>query len=109
MLRIKPGVKLDGLAPQMVLAANIVHHAYQEAGSRDCTITSGSDGAHMEGSLHYSGRALDFRMHGLAEVGVNTVALLANIQVALGENFDCLLENRYGPREHIHVEWQPKG
>jgi len=108
MLSLKHGVSLKGLQPQMVLAAEIVYGAYRDSGTPDCVITAGSDGQHMQGSLHYKGCALDFRTHGLREVGVDPRALTVKIREALGPNFDVLLEHPLAPEEHIHVEWQEK-
>ena len=108
MLRLKPGVRLTDLAPQMAVVLEVVPQAYREAGARDCTITSANDGKHKVGSLHYSGRALDFRTRDLDELGIDVLVLLVAIRDALGENFDCLLEDRYGSNEHLHVEYDPE-
>jgi hypothetical protein len=52
---------------------------------------------------------LDFRTHGLEELGIDPLVLLVAIRDALGDDFDCLLEDHFGPNEHIHAEWDPKG
>ncbi len=103
-LQLKPGVRLTGLSPQMVLAALIVGGVY-ERHTTLCTITSGNDSAHGANSLHYRGNALDFRTKNY--VG-NKGALAFEIKEALGENYDVVLESLGTDNEHLHVEYQPK-
>lgn len=67
----------------------------------DCVITSGFDGSHKVGSLHYVGRALDFRTYHVASRVLPD--LRANIADALGFDFDVVLE-----KDHLHIEYDPK-
>ena len=101
-LQLKAGVKLGKLQPQMALAAAIVHSVYQRNNAA-CTITSANDSKHMDGSLHYEGRALDFRTKNYVS---NKLMLVAEIKKALGNGFDAILESADMPNEHIHVEWR---
>lgn len=103
-MKLKPGVKLTSLQPQIVLAAMMVERMYAAAGG-ECTITSANDSTHGTSSLHYAGCALDFRTK---DFGGDKVALLADIRAALGEEFDVLLEHPGGDEEHIHVEYDPE-
>lgn len=60
-MKIKPGVELRGIQPQMAIAALIAQEVYIEEAS-ELMITSGVEGQHMATSLHYKGLALDLRM-----------------------------------------------
>lgn len=104
-MKLKPGVKLTGLTPQMALGAFIVAEVYYGHGA-SCTITSANDSRHGTNSLHFQGRALDFRTK---DFEGDKRALLAELKEALGENFDVVLEDENGPNQHIHVEHDPKG
>ncbi len=97
---IKRGVRAKGLQPEISLAIEEAREVYREFGA-DLIITSMLDGQHMEGSLHYRGRAVDFRTRHLAQPDR---ALAANrLRLALGPEYDVVLEDT-----HIHVEFDPK-
>lgn len=102
---IKSGVNLKDLAPQMALGYCIVAGVYARLNCV-CTITSGNDSTHKEGSLHYVGEALDFRTHTVSRQVLDE--LVAGVKEALGDNFDVVLESRGLPNEHLHVEYDPK-
>lgn len=106
-MQLKPGVGLADLAPQMVLAATIVNALMVKQDPLcSCTITSGNDSTHGEHSLHYKGRALDFRTHDFrGDKGL----LRDAVKAALGPDFDVVLEALGEPNEHLHVEYDPKG
>lgn len=102
--RIKHGVKLRGLTPQMAIAYVIIKHALHAIG-REARITSGSDGTHRAGSLHYQGNALDIGSRdpdGTQWTTPDKMAIAENIREELGPEFDVVVENT-----HLHVEWQP--
>lgn len=101
MISIKAGVKLDDLRPQILLGILIASSVYGKHGL-DFTITSVSDGKHMLNSKHYVGQAFDIRTRGIRIELVYT--LVEEIRVALGDNFDVVLED-----SHIHAEFDPKG
>ncbi len=61
-------------------------------------ITSTYEGNHGEGSLHYANQAYDVRIPDDSKLRI-----FAQIQAALGENFDVVLE-----RTHFHIEYDPK-
>lgn len=98
-MQIKDKVLLDKLTPQIVLGAIIVRQAYADHG-HSCVITSGSDGEHKVGSLHYEGKALDFRTRTVPAGALDS--LVAAIRLRLGDNYDVVLE-----KDHIHVEYDP--
>lgn len=98
-LSIKEGVQLTQLHRRLVLALPTILAVMEIHGS-DTTITSGRDGVHSEGSLHYTfpGRAIDLRIWHLDDAA----ATVKDLQLALGPDFDVVLEDT-----HIHVELDP--
>ncbi len=105
MLKFKFGVKLDALQPQMVLAVIVIEAVYSKYGY-DCFITSANDSSHKAGSLHYKGRALDFRLNSLKKEDREKV--VGDVAVFLGEDYDILHESPDTANEHLHVEYDPK-
>lgn len=101
-MKLKAGVRLADLCPQMVLAAVIIDGIY---GDVECVITSANDSKHGDASWHYKGRALDFRTKTYAG---DKQALRDEIKAALGQDFDVVLEALGEDNEHLHVEWDPK-
>ena len=100
MLSLKPGVRIIGMRPEILLAAVAAMEVYEAAG-HDLMITACVDGKHMAGSLHYAGAAIDLRTREVAPADVQQ--LIAQIKACLGDDFDVLLEV-----DHIHIEFQPK-
>lgn len=70
-------------------------------------VTSGNDGQHMRGSLHYDDLALDLRVWDLGD----HEEAAAEIQDRLGDDYDVIAEWRAeGDGEvpsHIHAEYDP--
>ncbi len=100
MLSLKPGVRITGIRPEILLAAVAAMEVYKAAG-HDLTITACVDGRHTTGSLHYAGAAIDLRTRDLRPADVPK--LIAQIKVCLGDDFDVLME-----LDHVHIEFQPK-
>ncbi len=101
MIRIKPGVSVRGLRPELVLALVVAKQVFAPR-QVECVITSGTDGKHSHGSLHYVGQALDFRTRELTLEQQDRVK--QELQERLGAEYDVVLE-----ATHIHIEFQPKG
>jgi hypothetical protein len=99
-MTLKPGVSLKGVRWQMFEAAVRVEGCYEKLGL-ECVITSGTDGQHIKGSLHYKGLALDFRKR-TVPVAMRP-KLLKAIRQALGPDYDVLEES-----DHVHVELDPE-
>lgn len=97
---IASGVVLRDLHPTIVLAALIVERIYAEAGQL-CVITSAADSIHQTDSLHYKGRALDFRTRNTP--GAVRQRIYEECKTRLGADYDVVL----GP-DHLHVEYDPK-
>jgi uncharacterized protein YcbK (DUF882 family) len=98
-MRLKSGVSLKDLCPQMVVAILLIKDVFQAFGYR-VIITSGSDGEHSENSLHYEGKALDFRTRHVQDEDLGPIA--ENAKQVLGDEFDVVLE-----ATHLHVEYDP--
>ncbi len=105
MLKMKSGVRLDALCSQMVLACVIAESIYAKYGY-DCVITSANDSGHKVGSLHYKGKALDFRLNSLKVE--DRVKVVGELAVALGDDFDVLHESEGTANEHLQCEFEPK-
>lgn len=105
-MKLKLGVLLKDLTPQMVLAAIVIYDAFWKH-SAECIITSANDSGHSATSWHYKGRALDFRTKHVYE-GYKAI-LVTDIKSDLGPNFDVVLEGLGTDNEHLHVEYDPKG
>lgn len=106
MIIIKKGVKISGIAPEVILAINIIDSILSPK-NYDTVITSVKDGKHSHGSKHYSGLAVDFRSKHIASDDLKKEYLM-QFKSALGEEFDVLLENLGKTQEHYHVEYHPK-
>lgn len=111
MIFLKAGVSLDKLTPQ-ALFGMVVLDQILESKQRDLVVTSagqevaerqpGAKQIHKFGSLHYSGRAFDFRTSTLpSPASVQDVIAMARIR--LGPEFDVVME-----ADHGHVEYDPK-
>ena len=107
-MRIKPGVKLDGLSYMLVWAAAVIDFIHQARGYGEATITSGLDGgdaygpARVAGTLHPRGLPLDFRIW---EIPAQLrQAFAQEVQRNLGNAFQVILEE-----DHLHVELQMTG
>ena len=106
-LRAKSGVELSSGGPEVWFAIGVAY-ALLYARSRDTVITSINDGAHKNGSKHYSDRAVDLRtkhLPGEAEK-VSFALEMKRLLDTLG--FDVILEYLSGANEHLHVEFDPK-
>jgi hypothetical protein len=104
-LLFKEGVQMKWLVPQMLLAVEVVQDEFKQQGL-DTVITSITDGVHKQNSLHYIGRALDFRTKHAAGIMKGVAARIAKRLHPLG--FDVLFEHVGEENEHLHVEWDPK-
>lgn len=101
MLKLKPGVKVQGLSNEILLAAVIANTVYASHGY-DCVVTSLLDGTHSRTSLHYCGNAIDLRTRIFPSQSV-AIAVVDDLKSCLGDDYDVVLES-----DHIHVEYQPK-
>lgn len=86
--------------PSMLYATVVAAQLWQEYG-QILVITSGTDGVHKRGSLHYPGKALDYRVRYFDEATRRKVANI--LQYRLGQSYDVILKST-----HMHVEHDPK-
>lgn len=96
-------VNMQGTVPAsvdpIIDAASTV---YEDLGY-ELIITSANDGQHMQGSLHYEGKALDLRgsrAWGYSPVDLRTIT--SHLRDRLGDAYDVVRHDT-----HIHVEHDP--
>lgn len=97
-MRLKSGVRVSGLRPEMCVALMAAESAYLRF-DEELIVTSALEGVHMAASLHYVGAAVDLRLP-----AKRRQQIARNIRERLGGDYDVVLE-----RSHIHIEFQPKG
>jgi hypothetical protein len=106
-MHFKNGVYLD-IQPEMAKGLPLIDAAYDDLGlDAECVVTSANDGRHMDGSLHYLGRAVDLRTRDLHEDVIrklaNALRMRLNGSSIINRPYQVVVE-----KDHIHVEWQPK-
>lgn len=100
-MNLKPGASLKGVGWQMFYASIVVEQTYKRYGFAECTIVSGTDSKHKDGSLHYEGEALDYRIWHILRESLDRMA--EEIRGRLGPDYDVVVEE-----DHLHIEYQPK-
>ena len=88
---LKQGVSLDGARPELLNGLDRLDALWKTHGM-ELVVTSGMDGKHMTGSLHYKGLAADLRF-----------PLRDEIKATLGPDWDVVWE-----KDHLHVELDRK-
>jgi hypothetical protein len=111
-VKFKPGVTL-ALQPEFTMALPAIDRAYEEITGQEAVMTSGTDGKHMEGSLHAKGLAGDYRIRdpggawsltqAQIEALVKRLRLLLNKDETANRPFQVIVET-----DHLHVEYQPR-
>lgn len=97
---LKDGVILSGLDIRMRWALLTLERVYIRYGRNEgVTITSGLDGEHSAGSMHYYGLAVDTRIRFWTDAQAFDV--VEELIVELGDSYDIVLESN-----HIHIEWR---
>ena len=99
-MRVKAGVIVVQWHPAMEFALEVIDNSFIEATTEDAVLTSAADGVHSKKSLHYKGRAADFRSRDLDETLRDR--LVRTLRLRLGECFDVVIEPT-----HIHIEYDP--
>ena len=101
-MKLKPGVRINGLRPETLLGILICQDVWEDNVDVPFVLTSVTDGTHSRASLHYLGCAFDIRTRTLANEHEKE-EMGALLRDSLGADFDVVVE-----RTHIHVEYQPK-
>lgn len=102
-------VRPKDLAPQLVLAMIAIKEIYDHTFPPNVlqaypfVITSLNDNKHMQGSLHYEGRAFDLRIWAFQKNQDALKNFIAQCKKALGVGYDIVLEST-----HIHVEYDDR-
>lgn len=105
MLELKAGVRVFGLRPELLLALQVAEGLWGEHGPATLVVTAVMDGTHKRQSLHYSGLAVDLRLHAVA--AEKRAGLVQRLQAALGPDYVVLHEAIGQRREHCHVHFLP--
>lgn len=91
--------------PGMARAQPLIERAHYECDiGRGPVVTSGREGEHVAGSLHYNGEAGDYRTRDLTSWQV--MCLVGRMRALLGSAYQVIDENTTS-NPHIHVEYQP--
>ncbi len=98
-MKIKAGVRVPGLRPEILLAVMIADSVYQMH-RVELVVTSFLEGNHSANSLHYAGMAVDLRTFNIPD-GL-TATIYGAIKDRLTDDYDIILE-----KDHIHIECQP--
>jgi hypothetical protein len=104
---VKAGAIVSHLHPRMAPVIVAVAQAAQALNLPGPVITSGNDGKHMAGSLHFKNRALDFRANNITDAqATNLQAAVADI---VGKDYDVIFERfpANPSNDHLHVEFDP--
>lgn len=101
------GVRISRLDANMAPVIEAVATAARRLGLPSPVITSGNDSRHMNGSLHYSDRALDFRGNTITDAQGRQ--LEAAVRSILGDRYDVHFEifPDRPTNDHLHVEYDP--
>ena len=111
-MKIKEGASIAGLNMAMrpvLINADAIWKAYDYM--HGITITSGLDGTHSAGSLHYYGRAVDLRIWKIDDNGNRVfpkrqqlTQMCQELRQIIGPDYDVVVHHR----SHVHVEYDPK-
>jgi len=104
---VKSSANIDNLSPQIVDTLDDVVAAWAANGGPTPVITSGNDGRHSNGSLHFSNQAIDLRTNNISDSLSAIIA--ADLQARVGDDYDVIFERfpSNPANDHIHVEYDP--
>ena len=99
-MKIKEGASIQGLDIRMRPALIAADRIWKELG-QELVVTSGLDGEHSAGSLHYYGYAVDFRIRYFT--ARQAFKAKNDLALSLGNDYDVILHS-----SHMHVEYDPR-
>lgn len=102
-MQIKDGAVTAPLRGELYFAAGVAEVVYRQA-EATLVITSGNDGEHKPGSLHYKNLAIDCRTRQLS-TGQKMRIFTQLFTILNPMGFDVVLETL---PPHIHIEFDPK-
>jgi hypothetical protein len=103
-VRIKDGVSLAYVNPAICVALQVAQGVFDLHGCA-LTLTSLYRPNAQTHSYHSSGRAFDARINNIHVAVAQQIE--GALRIALGSNFDVVLEGPGTPNAHIHVEYDP--
>ncbi|OQA91174.1 MAG: hypothetical protein BWY26_01123 [Elusimicrobia bacterium ADurb.Bin231] len=112
---VKDDANVDNLSDEMIEALEQVVEVWDDNNAPTPVITSGNDGEHGEGSLHYEDEAVDLRGNNVSDEEMQQLA--DDLQEALGDDYDVIAEffpddpdteQDESLNDHIHVEYDPR-
>ncbi len=105
-IEVKSTAIIANLVAAITSTFSAIVAAWQNfASSITPVITSGNDSIHMANSAHYTDEAIDLRAKNLTDA--QAVAIVNELQNALGSDYDVIYENYGDDRDHIHIEYDP--
>jgi len=99
-VKLKDGVRIAGIRPEMTVAMMVVDAVYRKH-DRELVVTSAVEGAHSKTSRHYLGMAIDCRTFFFDQSKIPQI--MREIQNALGDDFYVEFEG-----DHFHIQFSPK-
>ncbi len=103
-MKFKPGARVFGIQPVMIIAMMVVEQVYRELENLDnCVFTSCTDGEHKKGSDHYVGNAIDVRIWGFDKMGIDIQDVADKIASRLTEEYEVIVHST-----HIHIGFDPQ-
>lgn len=102
-LIFKEGVSIRGIRPETTIAITSALSVFDKNHLGDLMITAGTDGVHMQGSLHYKGLAFDLRVHNQPATPQRMFQALKEALEPIG----CIVlyeDPEPNPNAHIHVQ-----
>ena len=106
MIRLKEGVRVHGIQPEIVFAIAVARDVWLRHSADELVVTSVIDGKHARPSFHYSGSAVDFRIHNVPQV--YRAAAVIELKERLGPDYEVIHESVGEPNEHVHVHFRPR-
>ena len=105
ILKLKPGVSLKGVKPEIVFGIISALSIASSLGLGELVITACKDGQHKVGSLHYKCLAVDIRTNTMSTPV--RLSFISKLKEALDTEFDIVDENVGTPGQHVHLEYDP--